>query len=154
MIFQKRGLSDVITVALIILLAISAVVIVWTFVRATLQDVGEQVTASCIEANLKLVGKCNQATGEITVKNEGKDPIELKIIYYSSNADDAESEIRDGDCSGSIAPLAQQKCTPRDPDGIGPLTTLPSFTPTKAGVAAVIGDRSCPITATTVACEP
>ena len=146
MIFQKRGLSDVITVALIILLAISAVVIVWTFVRATLQDVGEQVTTSCIEANLKLVGKCNQTTGGITVRNEGKDPIsELKIIYYSSNADDAESEIRDGSCTGSIAPLAQQKCTP---------ATLPSFTSTKAGVAAVIGDRTCPITATTVACEP
>lgn len=145
MIFQKRGLSDVITVALIILLAISAVVIVWTFVRATLQDVGEQVTASCIEANLRLVGKCNQTTGEITVRNEGKDPIELKIIYYSSNADDAESEIRDGNCGGSIAPLAQQKCTP---------ATLPSFTSTKAGVAAVIGDRTCPVTATTVACEP
>ncbi len=50
---NKRGLSDVVTTVLIILLAIAAVLIVWSFVKPAIQKAGESLTTSCIELELE-----------------------------------------------------------------------------------------------------
>ena len=54
MINNKRGLSDVVTTVLIILLAIAAVVIVWSFVAPTLRGAGEKLNISCIQTDLEI----------------------------------------------------------------------------------------------------
>ena len=40
---NKRGLSEVITTVLIILITLAAVVLLWTFIRPTLQSASKQI---------------------------------------------------------------------------------------------------------------
>ncbi len=157
---QKRGLSDVVTVTLIILLAIAAVAIVWAFVRSTLEETGKQITGACITTSAKLIGTCLASDGGVTVRNDGRqDTIEgIKLIYYETTADDSQSVTRDADCT-NIAPLAQQRCTPQDPDGTGPQTAVPDFDSVTAGnqiarvgSAAVVGGVVCPVSTETAVC--
>jgi hypothetical protein len=69
MVMNKRGLSDVITVSLIILLAIAAVVIVWTFVRPTIEGVGKSLESStdCIKIDVEAVS-CGVASNNVVVQ--------------------------------------------------------------------------------------
>ncbi|MAG38303.1 hypothetical protein CMI45_02870 [Candidatus Pacearchaeota archaeon] len=53
---NKRGLSDVITTVLIILLALVAVAIVWGFAQQFVRDTGESLTASCLEIQIEPTG--------------------------------------------------------------------------------------------------
>ncbi len=46
---NKKALSDVVTTVLIILLAIAAIAIVWSFVQPTLKGAGEKLSADCIQ---------------------------------------------------------------------------------------------------------
>ena len=163
MIREKRGLSDVVTVTLIILLAIAAVVIVWAFVRSTLEETGKQITGACVTTNVKLIGTCAASTGAVTVRNDGRqDAIDgIKLVYYETNADDSQSQTRD--CIGvtpttSLAPLAQISCTPEAPVGG---VAVPDFNgaaaggaPVRVSAAPVIGDIVCPISPETVNCIP
>lgn len=164
MIGKKRGLSDVVTVTLIILLAIAAVVIVWAFVRSTLEETGKEITGVCVTSSVKLLGICNATTGAVTVRNDGRETINVKLVYYATNAADSESETRDANDCIDIAPLVQQRCTPRDPDGAapaGPLPDVPDFNgavaggaPARVGVAAVAGTTTCPVSTESVNCVP
>ena len=155
---KKRGLSDVVTVTLIILLAISAVVIVWVFVRSTLLKVGGQIEGGqCISIDVKPVS-CTGGTGVVIVANGPGDTIvqKVKLIYYASGTSD--TAVRDADCI-NIEPLAQKTCIPQDPDAAGPLQAIPDFNPNvpdnqfeRAGVAAVVGDSVCSASTETVLC--
>ena len=53
LIRSKRGLSEVVTIGLIILLAIAAVVIVWSFVRPAITGVGEKISGECLTLDIK-----------------------------------------------------------------------------------------------------
>lgn len=155
---EKRGLSDVVTVTLIILLAITAVVIVWVFVRSTLVDVGEEIqSGSCVTVDVKPVGTCNIANGAVTISNGPGDTTikAVKLIYYVTTAENSESATRDGDANCvDIGPLSQKRCSPADPDGTGPEQALPFANPARVGVAAIIGDNTvCPATSSTVTCS-
>lgn len=54
---QKRGLSDIITTVLIILLAIAAVVMIWSFIKKPIEQGGTQIQASSDCFALKIVPK-------------------------------------------------------------------------------------------------
>jgi hypothetical protein len=55
---QNRGLSDVITTVLIILLAIAAVVLIWGFIRRPIEQGGQQIQSQtdCFQLKLKPTG--------------------------------------------------------------------------------------------------
>ena len=147
MFSKKRGLSDVVTVTLIILLAIAAVVIVWAFVRSTLEDVGEEITGACITSAITLVS-CNSAAGTAVVRNDGRqDTIDsVKLVYYETVAADSNAQTRDTIGCTAMSPLAQATCSPIDPDGgVGPLSAIPVPPPIRVGAAAVIGTTTCPV---------
>ena len=149
---KKRGLSDVVTVTLIILLAISAVVIVWVFVRSTLLKVGGQVEGGqCVSIDLTPLS-CNSISNNTVIANGPGDTTvtKVKIIYYASAAADAVSETRDGNCI--LEPLSQKSCAPVDPDGTGPQMAGPDLNGATAGtgiyrvaVAATVGESVCTI---------
>ena len=159
---KKRGLSDVVTVTLIILLAISAVVIVWVFVRSTLLKVGGQIEGGqCVSIDLKPIGICTVTTGTggtVTVMNGpgGTTVDKIKLIYYATTSPTSESKIRDADPNCvNIAPLAQISCRPVDPDGPGTENALPTFAgnnPARVGVAAIVGTITCTASTETVTC--
>ena len=49
----KRGISDVVTAVLLILLVFIAVVIVWTFVKPLIEKSGEETNSDCILAQVE-----------------------------------------------------------------------------------------------------
>ncbi len=145
MFSAKRGLSDVVTVSLIILLAIAAVVIVWTFVRPTLEGTGKQISSgNCLAVDLRPIS-CIRSDGTTRVTNTAGEIVvdSIKLIYYD---DAGNSGSADGDCN-NIAPLQTRPCLP-----VGGVPTVGSGI-TKVGVAAVLGDKTCSVSTTTVACQ-
>ncbi len=140
---NKRGLSDVVTVSLIILLAIAAVVIVWTFVRPTIEGTGKQVSsANCLSVTVKPVGTCAAGTGVVQVESgAGEVTVDkVKLVYYNAAGD---SEARDADCT-AITPLSRKTCTP---------TGGPPAGSVKVAAAAVLGTNVCSASSETVTCS-
>ena len=143
----RRGLSDVVTTGLIILLAIAAVVIVWSFVKPAIIDVGGKISAKCITIDAVPVS-CIAATGMVVAKN-GPGEISLdsvRLVY--GNANNANTEVITSTCSPTpIQPLATSTCTPANP---------PTTTPNSVAVAGVIGTGSdievCGVSSVVVAC--
>jgi|SRR3989344_1640 len=84
MIMNKKGLSDVVTTVLIILLAIAAIVIVWNFVSPTLENAGEQIESqtACLDARVSVVScEVGVATGtNVVIRNDGGQTINYKVI--------------------------------------------------------------------------
>ncbi len=70
---EKRGLSDVISTVLIVLLALAAIAIVWGFIQPTIKGAGTSIDyrQKCIEAEVKPTA-CTAATptenGTVTVQ--------------------------------------------------------------------------------------
>ncbi|MBX4212571.1 hypothetical protein KW787_03920 [Candidatus Pacearchaeota archaeon] len=52
---MKKGLSDVVTTVLIILLVLASIVIVWSFIRPTLKNAGEQIETDSLTSSLVVV---------------------------------------------------------------------------------------------------
>ena len=80
---NKKGLSDVVTTVLIILLALAAIVIVWQAVKGTITSGSEQITAqtACMDADLSIT-KAEKVTAggiEVTV-TRGIDTADIKGI--------------------------------------------------------------------------
>jgi hypothetical protein len=50
---KRRGLSDVVTTVLIILLVLAAVAIIWGYLRGALEESGSQITGACLTLDLK-----------------------------------------------------------------------------------------------------
>ena len=146
---KKRGLSDVVAVTLIILLAIAAVVIVWAFVSNMLKDTGEQIKADCLTASIKPIS-CNITSNETIVESGSGDAIlsKVRIVYY--NAAGESGVVTDATGCDSIAPLQTKKCiTP----------TLPALTGgiKNVGVASVFVDananeKACPVSTERATC--
>lgn len=59
---KKRGLSDVVTTVLIILLVLAAVAIIWGYLGNTLNKAGSQITSACLTLDLKAVSCKSSAT--------------------------------------------------------------------------------------------
>lgn len=157
MINQKRGLSDVVTVSLIILLAIAAVVIVWTFLRPTLENTGKEIAgANCLTVEAKAISCAHTRTvpGDITspvastavvVENgPGQTTIDkLKLVFYASAAANSNSDVVDGGTGcDSIGPLSRKTCAIT---GVRPN----SF---RVSVAPILGDKTCAVSTETVTC--
>lgn len=141
MLGQKRGLSDVITVTLIILLAVSAVAIVWTFVRGTIEDVGQQVSASCTTVNIKAT-KCDISDNKITVEaGSGKNVITKVRLLVLDAAGNTVSSSTAIDCV-DFSPLDVKPCTP------SPALAANQ----RADVAAIVGEITCPVNGDPVTC--
>ena len=136
---QKRGLSDVVTVSLIILLAIAAVVIVWSFVKPTIENTGKQISeTNCFRVNIRPIS-CNLSSDSVIVDNGvGDSTINgVRLIYYKTSASDSESEVvTDVTGCSDIASLERKTCTvSSEPFG---------GAPAQVSVAAILGEKPCP----------
>ena len=63
----KRGISDVVTTVLIILLVLAAVAIIWGYLRNALVESGEQITSDCLTLDLA-PESCSSTANLATVK--------------------------------------------------------------------------------------
>ena len=90
---NKKGVSDIVTTILIILLALAAIVIVWQAVKGTVEKGGETITSQskCIGLDLSITGSCiiSDTTGAVPVTiTRGGDSVgagTLKITAASAS---------------------------------------------------------------------
>ncbi|HLC31622.1 MAG TPA: hypothetical protein VJK51_03060 [Candidatus Nanoarchaeia archaeon] len=98
---QKKGLSDVVTTVLIILLVLAAVVIIWNFIRPTIENSGEAVVggSTCFTVEAVPVS-CNKTSGVFIVKQlrGGSDVTNVTLIVrLNSGTSRVSSKISPGD---------------------------------------------------------
>ena len=92
---KKRGLSDVVATVLIVLLALAAVTIVWSFIGPSLQGAGEQIEeqSQCSQTEVELKG-CTISgsnpvtrivTGSFTTQLISGSAAQYKIVLENTN---------------------------------------------------------------------
>ena len=145
---SKKGLSDVVTTVLIILLALAAVVIVWSFVKPTIDKAGSQLTTACVDLEVVPVScTYNATTGNATFvvkKAAGDDALAgVKII---ATLNDSSTEVIDV-TSGLPGTLETKTFTASAGGKVVSFKT--------AGVVGTEGgdSKTCPESATSVTCD-
>src|SRR3989344_5042586 len=137
---NKRGLSEVITIVLIILLTLVAILIVWAFIRPTIESTGEQVGADCLLVELK-ARACNAADNRITVER-GADGATLDgLRFVFSDGSTLDNNPADTLYGALPSPL-ESKVVAVNGD------VLPN---TDVNVAAKIGGQVCPVSTSVTA---
>lgn len=139
---SKRGISQVVTTLLFVLIALGAVLLVWTLVKGLFTSSSEQITVdeACLKLELEAL-TCDLTANTVSFKRGNKDPgmpvAGVKLIFEDATG---ESETADA----TIIPgLLESKS-----DAIPALT----ITPVKFAVAGVLTadsgeDRACPSSA-------
>jgi len=79
MIKNKRGLSQVVTTVIIILLSLAAIAIIWTFVRPVIENSSSQINADCLSVDFDAV--CKPTLDTITVTRKAG-PGDLKGFTF------------------------------------------------------------------------
>ncbi|MFH1425485.1 MAG: archaellin/type IV pilin N-terminal domain-containing protein [archaeon] len=99
---KKKALSNVVATVLIVLLALVAVVIVWSFVKPTLEESGSSLSArqKCINAEVKATG-CSTSGGPnfyklVSVQWAKGDVVGVRVVLGNSDGDFSDSIRVDG----------------------------------------------------------
>ena len=87
---NKKGLSDVITTVLIILLTLAAVVLIWTFLQPTIKNSvsGVQGQSDCLTAQVEPINcmvRLLDKSVNVTVSNKYSKDLNAKVIYNLPN---------------------------------------------------------------------
>ena len=144
---NKKGLSDVVATVLIILLALAAVVIVWSFVSPSLRNTGSQidVQSKCLATEVKPTA-CNSTAGTSTIQLVRGDPDQVKVIFTNL----ATSAKTPGDAVDAPSTVLG---TTSDSDA----TTLTSGETYTASAAAIYlvdsNEYTCPESQTVIPCS-
>lgn len=149
---NKKGLSDVVTIVLIILLALAAVGIIWAFIKPTIENTGSGIdlSAQCFNTEVKPTRCLLEDTSD---PPNGIDKATVNIQLAKGEATMVKAIIEFNDGTTSVQEIAA-------PELLG--TTSITFTGltktvTKAYAAAVISDdsgntKTCDVSPTVVQC--
>ena len=127
---NKRGLSQIVTMVLIIMIVLGAIALIWSFFRPTIQDAASRITAECYKINVNLEG-CTYVdngdnTYDITVfvdRNAGNgDWVAVKLVFNDG------ADVVDG--SGAV---------PGELESGNFTVTGANFLPTNVDIAPQIG---------------
>ncbi|MBX4196097.1 hypothetical protein KW805_00730 [Candidatus Pacearchaeota archaeon] len=94
---MKRGLSDVVTTVLMILLVLAAIVIVWKFVRPTLVNAGQNIETSSLSTSLSVVPESvavnytSTSLGFVVKRNNGAGDVSGLIVTLEDGNGNAAS---------------------------------------------------------------
>jgi hypothetical protein len=136
---NKKGLSQVVTTVLIILIVLAAIILIWVAVRPTIEGAGDQITADCVSIELNPVS-CDITNNNVRVGRgaDGGDLAGVKILVRRGE------QVLAYDATGTL------------PDSLG--SSLMGSGGTLAindrvSVAAVVGDDiTCPASITEIDC--
>jgi FlaG/FlaF family flagellin (archaellin) len=134
---NKRGLSDVVTTVLIVLLTIVAIAILWSFLQPMFTKSGAKIqqAEACLSVNLE-VTRCTAADAGVIVKrNPGV--ADLKSIKLIFDKGDGTTSVQN--CTASVPQELGSAVCP------GSLTAI-GFAPTKVSIAAGIADAQGVVT--------
>jgi hypothetical protein len=133
---NRRALSDVVTTVLIILLAIAAIAIVWSFVAPTLRGAGEKLSVDCINLEVEPTGcsiDTNTDIATITYQwKAGEGLTGVKAVV----TDGTNTEIGDGDKPVSVLGTASVDI---DVSGVTGAKTASVAAVTSGGVCSAEG---------------
>ena len=133
---NRKGISEVVTVILIILLSVAAIIIVWQVVKPLIERPASSAQTDCVTVSLEITS-ASKAAGTVIVKRSpgAGDLTAIEVVTYDSAGSVAY------ECpSSAIAELASKTC---DVSGTGNSAT---GTWTKAEAYAKVGDDKtlCP----------
>lgn len=148
---NSKGLSDVITTVLIILLVLVAITIVWQFVSPFLRNTSSKVGADCLTTSLT-AKTCtyNPTTGAYSVQvyrpTGAADITAVNLVFTGTTASNVTK------ITGTIGELETQSYTSTPPGAPGVLGV-----PTQFDVAPVVthsdgSQESCPVSGSPVTC--
>jgi len=111
MINNKKGLSEVVTTLIIILLVLVAIGIVWVVVNNILESGTQQteISAKCLQIDVKATAASCDVGGVCNVtykRNAGGDEIGGVIIVLSNGVSSNQTEV-----AGNMVPLATRTLT-------------------------------------------
>lgn len=99
---NRKGLSDVITTVLIILLVLAAVILIWAFIRRPLEQGGQQIEiqGACLRLGDAIVPTAcvidtSDNVAKITVRRTGGDDITLNGVKVLATASTGANKIND-----------------------------------------------------------
>ena len=140
---DKRGISDIVTTVLLVLLAIAAVGIIWVVIQNFIigGTAGVGTASDCLQNNFEVVSAVNVSNSStslvnVTVKSigPGQDTIDKLVFYYTA----AGQTTKKSD-STNVPGIGESKTFT--------VTTVTSPNTIKSGdsvkVAAVIGGQTC-----------
>lgn len=86
---KRRGLSDVVTTVLIILLVLAAVAIIWGYLRGALEQSGSQITGACLTLDLKPLS-CNVSANGLSAtvrygRNSGEATLSNVTLVFADS---------------------------------------------------------------------
>jgi len=100
----KKGVSEVVTAILLILLSIAAVIIVWAVVKPLVEKPASQAQTDCVTVDLEIIG--NTSDSVIVKRKPGAgDLTGLKIVITNSTG------ATPYDCDGAIKELETKTCS-------------------------------------------
>ncbi len=140
---NKRGLSDIVTTSLIILLAVVAVVIVWSFVKPLIDQPGGDEAVSCLKVDIKPVeckidySASTVSNNKITLESGSQSPKvdDVRFLYYDDKGYSITDGTRDMNCP--VKPLEKKLCQ------FAASMTPPPVRSNKVAVAAIINGNPC-----------
>ncbi len=92
---NKRGISQVVTTLLFVLIALGAVLLVWTLVRGTITTSSDQIKVdeACLKLELEVVSCSLDVAGNptVTYKRGNKDPgltvADVRLVFTDANGE-------------------------------------------------------------------
>lgn len=129
---EKRGLSNLIATVLIVLLALAAVAIVWSFIRPPLEDAGRSIGlgTKCLESEAKPTSCVQNSTTNVTKvmvqHSKGQDVSDVLVVV------DFEDESSGTNNTGPLELFATRTFT------VNP--TSPAAKAKTAGAVSIVSD--------------
>lgn len=101
---NRKGISEVVTVILIILLSITAVIIVWQVVRPLIEKPASTISADCVTVSLE-VTRAQVGSNNITVtRNAGSGSLQ-KIVVIRENSVGTSAIVNDSNDASNLKEL-------------------------------------------------
>jgi len=104
MVMNKRGLSQVVTTVIIILLVLAAIAIIWSFVRPVIESSSQQISADCSTIDLEVASCTTDGTSYVIKRNVGQgDLIGYKVISKDGFVTDVKNKLNELESSVAVA---------------------------------------------------
>lgn len=134
----RKGLSEVVTAVLMILLVIAAVFIIWAVLRPTIVETLEDIEAQCLSTTLDITKVCNNSDGTLNISimreaTGGPDKIDGLAVVIDGTRND--SYIVPIGKTDELKPLESVKINA----GLNSVADADS----SLEVAVIIGDNIC-----------
>ena len=89
---NKKGVSEVVTAILLILLAVAAVIIVWQVIRPMIEGTGDKIQTSCLSVSANVITG-SEEDNTITVKRNAGAGKVVKVLIAVHDVSGSESQI-------------------------------------------------------------